>query len=93
MIFGNRHLLRLTVGRAGGRKDQIPGGAILHCAQKIQPAFDVGLVIEFGLLDGFTNESPSREMHHALDRIFSEGTIEIMRIADVAFKGGCSFDE
>jgi len=54
---------------------------------------EVGLIIQFGLLDGFTDESSSRKMQNSIDRIFGEGACEVVGIADVAFKSRCAFDE
>src|SRR5207245_9709287 len=54
---------------------------------------EVGLIIQFGLLDGFTDESSSRKMQNSVDRIFGEGACEVVGIADVAFKSRCAFDE
>src|SRR5262249_48698201 len=69
-------------------KDQKLHSSRIHRVQQIQAAQNVCLVIQFRMLNGFTNERPAGEMQDSCNGIFREHPREVCRLAKISFECG-----
>ena len=85
VLFVERHVLRLAVGGAGRREDELPHPGFLERAKQLDALLDVVLVITRRMFDRFANVSQGREVDAGFDGVRLCDLLYKCAVADMAF--------
>lgn len=88
VLLGERHLLVAAVDRAGAGVDQVLHRVVAAALEDIKEADEITLEVGARVLDGVADTGLGGEVHHDVEAVLGEQTLDEGRVAQVAAHEG-----